>query len=96
MARLGTLREEDVQVSMPARTEITDKATTCPSERLVCAAEVTEGMASPDSTAPAAYIFGLRCREAELDALMLQRRRHLFYPHGVADGRRALGWDRGV
>jgi hypothetical protein len=39
---------------MQARTEITDKPTTRPSERLVCTAEVIEGMASPGNTAPAA------------------------------------------
>jgi hypothetical protein len=88
MARLGTLTAEEVQVSLPARTAITDTPTTRPSERLVCAAEVTEGMASPGSTAPAASIFGLRCPEAELDALVLQRWRHLFYPHGDESARR--------
>src|SRR5688572_79267 len=49
MARLGTLTAEEVQVSLQARTEITATPTTRPSERLVCAAEVTEGMASPGS-----------------------------------------------
>ena len=88
-ARLGTLIEEDVQVSMQARTEITHKPTTRPSERLVCAVEVTEGMASPGRTALAAYIFGLKCRGAELDALVLQRWWHLFYPHGVESARRS-------
>jgi hypothetical protein len=73
MARLGTLTAEEVQVRLQARTEITDKPTTCPSERLVCAAEVTEGLASPGSTPPAADIFGFRCREAELGARVLQR-----------------------
>jgi hypothetical protein len=33
MARLGTLTAEEVQVSMQARTEITDTPTTRPSER---------------------------------------------------------------
>jgi hypothetical protein len=55
----------------------------------VCAAEVTEGMANPDSTAPAADIFGLRCRETELDARVLQRWRHLFYAHGDESARRS-------
>lgn len=89
MARLGTLTAEQVQVSLQARTAITDKPTTRPSERLVGAAEVTEGMASPGSTVPAAYIFGLRCREAALDARVLQRWRHLFYPHGDESARRS-------
>jgi hypothetical protein len=87
VARLGTLTVEEVQVRLLARTAITDKPTTRPSERLVCAAEVTEGLASPGRTAPAADIFGLRCREAELDALMLQRWRHLFYPHADESAR---------
>jgi hypothetical protein len=39
-------------------------------------------MARLGRTAPAAYLFGLRCREAALDARVLQRSRHLFYPHG--------------
>jgi hypothetical protein len=56
--------------------------TTRPSKRSVGAAEVTEGVASPGCTAPPASIFGLRCREAMLDALVLQRWRHLFSPHG--------------
>jgi hypothetical protein len=73
MARLGTLTGEEMQVRLQARTEITDKPTTRPSKRLVCAAEVTEGMASPGSTAPAASIFGFRCREAELGTRVLQR-----------------------
>jgi hypothetical protein len=83
MARLGTLTEEDVQVIMPARTEITDTPTTRPSERLGCAAEVTEDMASPGSTAPAAAIFRMECpAEAELDTSVLQMWRQLFYPRG--------------
>lgn len=73
MARLGTLTAEEVQVRLQARTAITDTPTSRPSERLVCAAEMTEGMAGPGRTAPAADIFGLRCREAELDALVWQR-----------------------
>jgi hypothetical protein len=56
---------------------------------LVCAAEMTEGMASPGRTAPAAYISGLRCREAGLDARVLQRWRHLFYAHGDESARRS-------
>ena len=72
-----------------SRTEITDKPTTCPSERLECVAEVTRGMANPGRTAPAADIFGLKCREAELDALVLQRWRHLFYPHDDESARRS-------
>jgi hypothetical protein len=82
MARPATLTTADVQVSLQARTAITDTPTTRPSERLVCAAEVTEGMAHPGRTALAADIFGLRCREAALDARVLQRWRHLFYAHG--------------
>jgi hypothetical protein len=74
--------------ALQAGQEITAKSTTRPSERLVCAAEVTEGMASLGSTAPAAYLFGLGCREAELDAMVLQRWRHLFYPHGDERARR--------
>jgi hypothetical protein len=66
-------------IHMQPSTEITHKPTTRPSEHLVCAAEMTEGIASPGSTAPAACIFGLKCRGAELDALVLQRWRHLFY-----------------
>jgi hypothetical protein len=96
MARLGTLTEEDARVSMQPRTEITDKPTTCPSGRLVCAAEVTEGMASPGRTAPGAYIFGLRCRQAELDVLVLLRWRHLFYAHGDERTRRSAPRRTGV
>ena len=62
MARLGTLTVEEVQVSLQTRTEITDTPTSRPSDRLVCAAEMTEGMASPGRTTPAAHIVGLRCR----------------------------------
>jgi hypothetical protein len=64
--------------ALQAGQEITDTSTTRPSERLVCAAEETEGLASLGSTAPAAYLFGLGCHEAELDARVLQRWRHLF------------------
>jgi hypothetical protein len=54
MARLGTLTAEEVQSSLQARTAITDTPATRPSERVVGAAEVTEGMASSGCTAPAA------------------------------------------
>jgi hypothetical protein len=74
--------------ALQAGQEITDTPTTRPSERLVCMAEVSEGMASLGSTAPAAYLLGLGCREAELDAMVLQRWRHLFYPHGDESARR--------
>jgi hypothetical protein len=67
---------------LQAGQEITDTPTTRPSERLVCAAEETERMARLGRTAPAAYLFGFGCREAALDARVLQRSRHLFYPHG--------------
>jgi hypothetical protein len=51
---------------------------------------MTEGMANPDGTAPAAHIYRLAClAEAELDALVLQRWRHLFYPHGEESARRS-------
>jgi hypothetical protein len=90
MARPATLTKADGQVSLQARTEITDKPTTRPSERMVCAAEMTEGMANPDSTAPAAHIYRLGCpAEAELDALGLQKWWHLFYPHGDESARRS-------
>jgi hypothetical protein len=75
--------------ALQAGQEITDTPTTRPAERLVCMAEVSEGMASLGSTAPAAYLFGLGCREAELDAMVLQRWRHLFYPHGDESARRS-------
>jgi hypothetical protein len=74
--------------ALQAGQEITDTPTTRPSERLVCAAEETEGMTRLGSTAPAAYLFGLGCREAALDARVLQRSRHLFYPHGDERARR--------
>jgi hypothetical protein len=62
MARLGTPTAEDVQVIMPARTAVTEAPATRPSDRLVCAAEVTEGMAGPGRTAPAAAIFRMKAR----------------------------------
>ena len=75
--------------ALQAGQEITDTPTTRPSERLVCMAEVTEGMASLGSTAPAAHIYRLGCpAEAELDTLVLPRWRHLFYPHGDESARR--------
>jgi hypothetical protein len=50
---------------------------------------MTEGMDNPDSTAPATHIYRLGCpAEAELDAMVLQRWRHLFYPHGDESARR--------
>jgi hypothetical protein len=56
----------------------------------VCAAAMTEGMANPDGTAPAAHSYRLAClAEAELDALALQRWRPLFYPHGEESARRS-------
>jgi hypothetical protein len=56
----------------------------------VCVAEMTEGMDNPDSTAPATHIYRLGCpAEAELDALVLPRWRHLFYPHGDESARRS-------
>jgi hypothetical protein len=72
-----------VQVSLPVRTAITDMPTTRPSERLGCAAEVTEGLAGRGRTAPAAAIFRMECpAEAELDTAVLQMWRQLFYPRG--------------
>jgi hypothetical protein len=83
IARLGTLTAAEVQVSMPVRTAITDTPTTRPSERLVRAAEVTEGIAGPGRTAPAAAIFRMECpAEAELDTSVLQMWRQLFYHRG--------------
>jgi hypothetical protein len=83
MGRPGTPTEEDVQVSMPSRTEITEVPATRQSDRLVCAAEETEGMAGPGRTAPTAVIFRMKCpAEAELDTSVLQMWRHLFYPRG--------------
>jgi hypothetical protein len=83
MVRLGTLTAEEVQVSLQVRTAITDTPTTRPSERLMRAAEVTEGMAGPGRTAPAAAIFRMECpAEAELDTSVLQMWRQLFYPRG--------------
>jgi hypothetical protein len=56
----------------------------------VCVAEMTEGMDNPVSTAPATHIYRLGCpAEAELDALVLPRWRHLFYPHGDESARRS-------
>jgi hypothetical protein len=89
MTRLGTLTAEEGQVSLQARTAITDTPTTRPSERMVRAAEVTEGMARPGSTAPAADSFGRRCREAALDARVVQRWRHRFSPDGEESARRS-------
>jgi hypothetical protein len=56
----------------------------------VCVAEMTEGMDNPDSTARATHIYRLGCpAEAGLDALVLPRWRHLFYPHGDESARRS-------
>jgi hypothetical protein len=71
------------------RTAITDTPTTRPSERLVGAAKVIEGMARPGSTAAAADLFGRRCRKAELDARVLQRWRPRFSPDGDESARRS-------
>jgi hypothetical protein len=72
-----------VQVRLQVRTAITDTPTTRPSERLVRAAEMTEGMAGPGRTAPAAAIFRMECpAEAEFDTSVLQMWRRLFYPRG--------------
>jgi hypothetical protein len=68
---------------IPARTEITEELATRPSDRLVCTAEVTEGMAGPGDTTPAAAMYRMECpAEAELDRSVLQRWRQLFYHCG--------------
>jgi Magnesium chelatase, subunit ChlI len=52
-------------------------------ELALLAGEVTEGMAGPGRTAPAAAIFRMECpAEAELDTSVLQMWRQLFYPRG--------------
>jgi hypothetical protein len=90
MARPATLTREDVQVSMQARTEIPHEPGTRQSKRLVCMAEMTEDMAHPDGTAPAAYIYRLGYpAKVELAAPVLQRGWHLFYPHGDEGARRS-------
>ena len=89
MARLGTPTAAEGQVRLLARTAITDTPPTHPSERLMCAAAVTAGRVRPGRSAPRAALFELRCREAALDARVLQRWRHLFYAHGDESTRRS-------